>query len=103
MRTKALFLVCFIVGPVLARLFNNGYFADHPAYRSDTPHPMTLRLIPFGLPRGGTSKRNMPYGLLAYAAKYGSWKNMLKQYHRSRMQERTFQMNYGRAYNSWSA
>lgn len=60
---------------------------------------MTLRLIPFGMPRGG-SIRGMPYGLLAYAAKYGGWKNMLREYRRSRMQDR---VNYGGAYNSWSA
>lgn len=145
--TRLLFFICFIVGSVLARLFNNGYYAgeflvkkfsekfsltpivnsrvlidhlssslfslitllvhspreDHPSYRSDTPHPITLRFIPFGLPRGGTSMRGMPFGLLAYAAKYGSWKAMLKQYRRHRMQERVFQSNYGRAYNSWSS
>lgn len=96
---------CCVCNCALIHVFSLITFSreDHPSYRSDTPHPITLRLIPFGLPRGATSMRGIPFGLLAYAAKYGSWKAMLKQYQRHRMQERVFQTNYGRAYNSWSA
>lgn len=42
--------------------------------------------------------QGLPYGLLAYAAASGGWKNMLKHYQKSRMLDRSH-----RAYNSWSS
>lgn len=58
MKIRILYLVCILGLPVVwCRLFNNGYYADHPSYRSDDPAPIRLKLIPFGLPRGGTSMK----------------------------------------------